>query len=236
MPRRKRCCPIGLPLHVVQRGNNRQICFTSNSDMAAFANWLKEATEKYSVAVHAWVFMANHVHLLLTPGNEGAVSNCMQYLGRYYVKYFNYRYSRTGTLFEGRFKSNIIQTNRYLLACYRYIELNPVRAGLVQDPADYIWSSYRSNALGQSAEMWSPHQEYLELGTSKAERLKSYQELFSNELGDELITDIRHAINTGLVLGNDRFRTQIEQLTGQRQTHLKRGPTPMSPTTKNTSS
>ena len=226
MPRRKRCCPVGLPLHVVQRGNNRQVCFTSDNDMAAFANWLREAAEKYSVAVHAWVFMTNHVHLLLTPGTNHAVSNCMQFLGRYYVRYFNYRYGRTGTLFEGRFKSSIIQTNQYLLACYRYIELNPVRAGLVRDPADYVWSSYRANALGQSVNMWSPHQDYLDLGASKPQRLKAYQQLFSNELGAELITNIRKALNTGLVLGNDRFRAEVEQLTGQPQTHRKRGPKP----------
>ena len=226
MPRRKRCCPVGLPLHVVQRGNNRQVCFTSDNDMAAFANWLREAAEKYSVAVHAWVFMTNHVHLLLIPGTNHAVSNCMQFLGRYYVRYFNYRYGRTGTLFEGRFKSSIIQTNQYLLACYRYIELNPVRAGLVRDPADYVWSSYRANALGQSVNMWSPHQDYLDLGASKPQRLKAYQQLFSNELGAELITNIRKALNTGLVLGNDRFRAEVEQLTGQPQTHRKRGPKP----------
>ena len=226
MPRRKRYCPVGLPLHVVQRGNNRQVCFTSDNDMAAFANWLREGAEKYSIAVHAWVFMTNHVHLLLTPGTDHAVSKCMQFLGRYYVRYFNYRYGRTGTLFEGRFRSSIIQTNRYLLACYRYIELNPVRAGLVQDPADYVWSSYRSNALGQSAKMWSPHQEYLDLGTSKPQRLKAYQQLFSNELGTEQITNIRNTLNTGLALGNDRFRAEVERLTGQPQTHLKRGPTP----------
>jgi len=229
MPRRKRCCPIGMPLHVVQRGNNRQVCFTSDSDMAAFANWLREAAEKYSVATHAWVFMTNHVHLLVTPGADHAVSKCMQFLGRHYVRYFNYRYGRTGTLFEGRFKSSIIQSNRYLLACYRYIELNPVRAGLVQDPADYVWSSYRSNALGQPAKLWSPHQEYLELGTNKLQRLKAYQQLFSNGLGTELITDIRNALNTGLVLGNDLFRAEVEQLTGQPQTHRKRGPKPKSP-------
>jgi len=197
--------------------------------MAAFANWLREAAEKYSVATLAWVFMANHVHLLVTTGADHAVSKCMQFLGRHYVRYFNYRYGRTGTLFEGRFKSSIIQSNRYLLACYRYIELNPVRAGLAQDPADYVWSSYRSNALGQPAKLWSPHQEYLELGASKLQRLKAYQQLFSNGLGTELVTDIRNALNTGLVLGNDRFRAEVEQLTGQPQTHRKRGPKPKSP-------
>ena len=153
MPRRRRICPPGLPVHVVQRGNNRQVCFASDADMKAYANWLHEGSRKFGVDVHAWVFMTNHVHLLLTPHNADAVSRCMQYLGRYYVRYFNYRYHRSGTLFEGRFKSSIVQSHRYLLACQRYIELNPVRAGMVSDPADYTWSSYRAHAFGQAVKM-----------------------------------------------------------------------------------
>jgi putative transposase len=109
--------------------------------MAAYANWLREAAERYGLAVHAWVLMTNHVHLLLTPNSNAAVSLCMQYLGRRYVRSFNFRYQRTGTLFEGRFKSSLIQTDAYLIACQRYIELNPVRAGLVSDPADYVWAA-----------------------------------------------------------------------------------------------
>jgi putative transposase len=192
--------------------------------MAAYSNWLKEAAQKYGLAIHAWVFMTNHTHLLMTPGNDSAVSNCMQFLGRNYVRYFNTRYDRTGTLFEGRFRSSLVQSNYYLLACHRYIELNPVRAGLVQDPADYVWSSYRSNALGHLAKMWSPHKVYLDLGSNRAGRLLAYQRLFLTPTGSELLTDIRHALNTGLALGNDRFRSEVEQLTGQRQRHLKRGP------------
>jgi putative transposase len=190
----------------------------------AYANWLKEAAKKYGMAVHAWVFMTNHIHLLVTPVSDNAVSDCMQYLGRYYVRYFNFRYGRTGTLFEGRFNSSLVQSDYYLLACYRYIELNPVRAGLVQDPADYVWSSYRANAFGQSVQMWSPHKEYLALGNTRRLRLRAYQQLFLSEMGSELITNIRNALNTGLVLGNDRFRAEVEQLTGQPQIHLKRGP------------
>ncbi len=224
MPRRKRYCPAGLPIHVVQRGNNRQACFTSNADMAAYSNWLKEAAKAYEVAVHAWVLMTNHVHLLMTPGADDSVSKCMQYIGRYYVRYFNFQYGRTGTLFEGRFKSNPVQSNDYLLACYRYIELNPVRAGLVQDPANYVWSSHRANAFGQLVQMWSPHEEYLALGNSKKLRLKAYQQLFRAEIGADLTTEIRRALNTGLVLGNDCFRAEVAKLTGQPQKHLKRGP------------
>ena len=121
-----------------------------------------------------WVLMTNHVHLLMTPTSENAISICIQYLGRYYVRYFNYRYKRTGTLFEGRFKSSVVQNQKYLLACQRYIELDPVRAGMVSDPADYTWSSYRTHAFGHAARMWQPHPEYLAFGQCNATRLLAY--------------------------------------------------------------
>ena len=132
--------------------------------MKAYANWLHESADKFGVSVHAWVLMTNHVHLLLTPQDSDSVSRCMQHLGRCYVRYFNYRHRRTGTLFEGRFRSSIVQSGQYLLACQRYIELNPVRAGIVIDPADYTWSSYRAHAFGRKAKMWRPHPEYAALG------------------------------------------------------------------------
>ncbi len=224
MPRRIRICPAGLPVHVVQRGNNRQVCFASDADFRAYANWLRQAAQKYHVAVHAWVFMTNHVHLLLTPTTTGGVSRCMQHLGRNYVRYFNYRHERTGTLFEGRFKSNLVQTQSYFLMCQRYIELNPVRAGMFSDPANYTWSSYRAHAFGQSARMWQPHPEYLALGSNDHRRWQCYRAMFADELGADVVTEIRRTLNTGLVLGNERFRKEIEKLTGQRQHHLKRGP------------
>lgn len=170
--------------------------------------------------------MTNHVHLLMTPKSSNAISKCIQYLGRYYVRYFNYKYKRTGTLFEGRFKSNVVQNQKYLLACQRYIELNPVRAGMVSDPADYTWSSYRAHAFGHVAKMWQPHPEYRALGQSASTRMSAYRRLFTHTMDEDLITDIRKALNTGLVLGNEKFRREVEQLTGQRQFHLKRGPKP----------
>ena len=226
MPRRIRDCPPGLPVHVVQRGNNRQVCFADEPDIKAFANWLREGADRYGCSIHAWVFMTNHVHILLTPHGKRSVSNCMQFLGRHYVRYFNFRYERTGTLFEGRFKSNIVQNQAYFLACQRYIELNPVRAGMVGDPADYSWSSYRSHAFGQPAKMWKPHGEYLALAQTQATRQVAYRRLFETELDITLVADIRYALNTGLVLGSERFREEVEQLTGRRHHHLKRGPKP----------
>lgn len=187
MPRRRRICPAGYPVHVVQRGNNRQICFAADSDQAAYANWLSEAAVLYGVDIHAWVLMTNHVHLLVTPHSDNAVSRTMQYLGRYYVRYFNFRYRRTGTLFEGRFKSNLVDSDRYLLACQRYIELNPVRAGIVGDPADYIWSSYRAHALGVQAKMWTPHVVYLEFGDSERERNRAYRQGMADILDKSLV-------------------------------------------------
>jgi len=148
MARLPRLCLSGIPQHIIQRGSNRQACFASAEDFAAYANWLQECADKYDVAVHAWVFMTNHVHLLVTPSSSDGVSKMMQTLGRYYVRYFNNTYRRTGTLWEGRFKSCVIDAEEYLLTCYRYIELNPVRAGMVESPSDYAWSSYGANGLG----------------------------------------------------------------------------------------
>jgi putative transposase len=132
MPRRPRLCPAGVPQHVVQRGNNRQVCFASDEDLKAYAYWLHEGSQKYQVEIHAWVFMTNHVHLLVTPVEDMAIGRMMQHIGRHYVRYFNYTYCRTGTLWEGRYHSCLVQETAYLLACQRYIELNPVRAGMVE--------------------------------------------------------------------------------------------------------
>ena len=126
MPRKRCCCPPVLPVHVVQHGNNRQVCFADDADLKAYAQWLRDAAEKYGVEVHTWIFMTNHMHLLVTPSSADSISRCMcmQYLGRYYVRRFNYRYQRSGTLFEGWLKSSIVQSRAYLLVCQRYIELN----------------------------------------------------------------------------------------------------------------
>ena len=131
MPRQPRLCPPNIPQHIIQRGNNRQICFVANEDYAAYAHWLREYAGKSGVKIHAWVFMTSHVHLLVTPADEQAVSILMQNLGRHYVQYFNKVYKRSDTLWEGRFKSCLVQAADYLLQCYRYIEMNPVRAGMV---------------------------------------------------------------------------------------------------------
>ena len=228
MPRRRCLSPIGVPQHVIQRGNNRHACFATDNDIAAYAGWLDEAARKYEVAIHAWVFMTNHVHLLVTPGKESAISSMMQYLGRFYVRYFNLTYLRSGTLWEGRFHSCLIQSDAYLLACQRYIELNPVRANMVSDPADYKWSSYRANGLGIESKLITYHPLYLNLGDSKLERIKNYRDLFESELDKNLINDIRYATHKGLILGTEKFKAEVQSLTGQRTLPKKRGPKPKS--------
>ena len=212
MPRRPRLCPPGFPVHIIQRGNNRQACFTTDQDVAAYASLLKGAACKYQVAVHGWVFMTNHVHLLVTPQQPNGLSRMMQHLGRHYVRQFNTQYARSGTLFEGRFKSCLVQGERYLLSCLRYIELNPVRAGMVRDPGDYLWSSYRVHAFGSKARLHTAHSCYKSLGTNSQERQHAYRDLVSQALPNETLAKIRHCTNTGLVLGTQAFREQVEKL------------------------
>ena len=224
MARGLRICPVGVPQHIIQRGNNRQICFVGEEDFAIYRQWLEDAAREYNVKIHAWVFMTNHAHLLATPGEEGAVSAMMQSLGRRYVRYFNRAYQRTGTLWEGRFKSCLVHSDTYLLACQRYIELNPVRAMMVLDPAAYHWSSYHAHARGITTPLWTPHEQYLALGSTPAARLLAYRQFFLRNIDSHETTDIRHAVNTGLALGNDRFREEMARLTGVRQHKLKPGP------------
>jgi putative transposase len=225
MARRNRACPAGVAQHLIQRGNNRQPCFGGTEDFAAYAHWLREASERFGVSIHAWVFMTNHVHLLATPARADGISRMMQYLGRLYVRYFNHQYDRSGTLWEGRFKSCLVQDAEYLLQCYRYIELNPVRAGMVTDPGGYRWSSYRVNALGVASGLCTPHPEYLALGTG-SDRLAAYRGLFRADLDEEPISDIRRATEQGLALGDERFVRDMEARTGTRL-HAKR-PGPLS--------
>lgn len=223
MARKQRVSTAGVPEHIIQRGNNRQVIFGCEEDMQAYVAWLKTYSKKYKVSIHAWVLMTNHVHLLCTPSTVSGISQMMQSLGRMYVTYFNRSYQRSGTLWEGRFKSCLVQEETYLLQVYRYIELNPVRAGMVNEPADYYWSSYQCNALGKKSELLTPHSLYTRLGANQQERQSSYRGLFSHQVEGQLLEDIRQATHKGLALGNDHFFADIEALTGRRVIEGKRG-------------
>ncbi|MDO6763758.1 transposase [Agarivorans sp. 1_MG-2023] len=191
--------------------------------MKAYLTWLKQYAKKYDVAIHAWVLMTNHVHLLCTPSTATAISQMMQSLGRMYVLYFNRRYQRSGTLWEGRFKSCLIESEAYFMQVCRYIELNPVRANMVSDPADYSWSSYQCSALGKRSSLQSEHELYVRLGHSQTERQQAYCALFNNDIEGKQLNDIRQATHKGLALGSEQFKQEIETLTGLRVTESIRG-------------
>ncbi len=223
MARFNRVSPIGVPEHIIQRGNNRQVCFVGKKDMKAYLSWLQAYSVTYQVDVHAWVLMNNHVHLLCTPWTSQAISKMMQSVGRMYVRYFNNTYQRSGTLWEGRYKSCLIESETYLMHLYRYIELNPVRAGMVNEPSEYLWSSYQCNGLGKRRELQTPHELYEALGRSKKKRLERYQALFYTDVEGVLLDDIRKSINKGVALGSEHFTRQIEKLTGKRVTQGQPG-------------
>jgi putative transposase len=223
MPRRPRIHLANLPLHIVQRGHNRDACFFAEEDYHAYRHWLGEALKSTGCLLHAYVQMTNHVHLLLTPPEPVAVSRLVISLGRRYVQYINNTYRRTGTLWDSRYKSSLVHADDYLLLCQRYIELNPVRAGMVDDPAHYRWSSYRANGLGQADPLLTPHDVFLGLGRSEADRMEAYRALLRSELDADAIGDIRVALDQGQPLGNSRFIDSIEHITGQRREAKPRG-------------
>ncbi|MBI1905705.1 MAG: transposase [Rhodocyclales bacterium] len=216
MPRRTRIATPGVPLHLIQRGNNRGACFFAEEDYARYLEHLGELSEKFGCAVHAYVLMSNHVHLLLTPARADSASLLMKHLGQRYVQYINRSYRRSGTLWEGRFRSCIAQAENYVLACYRYIELNPVRARMVDHPREYRWSSYRANAEGVRSKVVVSQAQYLALGRSAEQRREAYRELFGSHLDFEIVREIREATNGNYALGSERFRREVEVMIGRR--------------------
>ena len=213
----------GQPQHVIQRGNNREVIFVSDYDYHFYLEKLQDACKEYRCDVHAYVLMTNHVHLLVTPHTNDGISKVMQYLGRYYVQYFNYTYDRTGTLWEGRYKASLIDSERYLLTCSRYIEMNPVRAQMVDHPSEYPWSSYRYNALGQTNFRLVAHPLYRRLGRCPEERQKAYRHLFRTHISEKTLEEIREATNKAWALGSDRFKARIERLTARQAAPKSRG-------------
>ncbi|HQQ75120.1 MAG TPA: transposase [Pseudomonadales bacterium] len=223
MPRRARLLLPNVPLHIIQRGNNRQACFYADEDYNFYLTWLREYADKTGCRIHAYALMTNHVHLLISADQTETPGALMKALGQRYVQYVNRTYRRSGTLWEGRFRSCLIQEESYLLSCYRYIELNPVRANMVEHPEQYRWSSYRANARGEHNVLINPHWLYESLGADANHRQAAYRELFRYALDPGLVDNIRGVTNGNYVLGDERFAEQIAAALGRRSMHGKAG-------------
>jgi len=218
----------GQPLHVIQRGNDRQAVFFGDEDFAQYREWLIAAAEANGLAVHAYVLMTNHVHLLATPAAANSLPRTMQSLGRRYVRYINAHYRRTGTLWEGRYRAAPIDSEQYFIACCRYIEMNSVRARMVEHPRQYRWSSYRAHGEGKDDALAAFHPIWRRLGRSLVERQRAYRGLIREALEPGFVEALRAATNGGWALGDARFCQAVEDMAKRRATPLPKGPKPSS--------
>jgi len=209
----------GVPQHIIQRGNYREPCFNSAEDYRRYLVDLKQSALKYHCHIHAYVLMTNHIHLLVTPMVENGVSQMMQALGSRYVKYVNTTCRLSGDLWQGCYKSSLIDSDYYLLSCMCYIELNPVRANLVESPGDYRWSSYQQNAYSGKDDLIENHPVYTMLGQNSDERQYVYRGLFQRHIDNDIVHQIRDALNHELVLGRVQFKDKIEEI-NKRQMRL----------------
>lgn len=215
MPRQPRYFIPHIPQHVIQRGVDRQPVFFRAPDYELYRDTLGTAANRYDCAIHAYVLMTNHTHLVITPGTKRSLPLLMQAIGRGYVQKLNRHYNRTGTLWQGRYKASLIQDDLYLLSCYRYVELNPVRAGMVRQPGDYAFSSYHQNAAGKPDKLLTEHSVYRSLAASPEQRQAAYRALFADEIASEFLELVRDTTNACRVLGNDRFKDRVEGLLGR---------------------
>jgi putative transposase len=229
MARQPRLSLAGYPHHVIQRGNNRQSIFYSDDDRKAYLAWLSEYADKFDVAVHAFVLMDNHTHLLLTPQDDSGVPNLMQALGKRYAQSFNHFHKRTGTLWEGRYKSTLIQDDKYLLTCMVYIDLNPVRAGMVAQPSDFQWSSHKAYIGQQTIPFITPHPLMWTLGNTPFARETTYAKLVASGLTAQHQTELTESAFKGWALGDEHFMTKLQVLTPRRATKMKVGRGPNKP-------
>lgn len=224
MPRLPRYFVDGQPQHVIQRGNNRADVFAEEADRRRYLDLLEAAAAAHGTAIHAYVLMTNHIHLLVTPATEHSLPQTLKAVAGPYAQYFNTRYGRTGTLWDGRYRATLVDSEAYLLACMRYIELNPVRAGMVADPAAYPWSSYRVNGAGGADPLVRPHGLYLGLGEDDIGRRSAYRAVFRDHVELAELEAIRAATNKAWALGDDRFRQRMAALGGRRAAPTRRGP------------
>jgi putative transposase len=215
MPRRPRPVLPEVPLHIIQRGNNRTRCFFGEADYLVYLDLLKHSALEAQCVVHAYVLMGNHVHLLVTPMRAASPAGLMKALGQRYVQYVNRRYCRTGSLWEGRYRSSLVDHARYLLTCQRYIELNPVRAQMVAHPAQYQWSSYRTNAHGEASELIIPHPVYAALAPHPVARERAYRKLFDMPLATKTLNKVRRAVNGNFALGDKAFTSALATTLGR---------------------
>jgi putative transposase len=211
------------PHHVIQRGNNRQPIFANAADYKTLLDLLEESAKKFEVAVHAYVLMSNHFHLLVTPQTAEGLPKMMQAVGRSYVRYFNDAQGRSGTLWEGRYKSTLIQTERYLLACMAYIDLNPVRAGVVSAPQDYPWSSHLHYLGARSDRLITPHALYWELGNTPFAREAAYAELVQSGVSTVQQAALTDATLRGWALGEADFVADLQKRTARRVSKASAG-------------
>ena len=223
MARRPRLELPGVPLHLIQRGNNRGLCFRADADRRLYLRCLAAAAARHECAIHAYVLMPNHVHLLATPTTNGSVAAMMQDVGRRYVRFFNDSHERTGTLWEGRYKSCLVDSETYLLACHRYIESNPVRAGLVAQPLEFRWSSHAHYALGADNPLLTPHEVFNQLAADDSSRRRAFRSLFGQAIETQVIERIRTHTKQGWPLGSDSFLQHVEAVLGRNAKPPKRG-------------
>jgi REP-associated tyrosine transposase len=211
------------PHHIIQRGNNRAVTFFADDDYRYFLECLRQAKVKCHCRIFAYVLMTNHFHLLVEPAEAGDLGRFMQSVGRRYVRYVNETYRRTGTLWEGRFKSAAVSRDEYLIACSRYIELNPVRAGIVLHPKDYRWSSYQRRALGISDRLLDEDPWYSSLGTTERDKQERYRQWIDSQISEREWDEIRQATQRGRLIGRETFQKQVEAMTGRHLVGEARG-------------
>lgn len=211
------------PHHIIQRGNDRQLIFREEADYLAFLKWLREAAKHFKVAIHAYVLMPNHVHLLATPADSIGLGRMMQWIGRHYVPYFNLKYERVGTLWQGRYKATVIDSEQYFMTCSRYIELNPVRAGITSLPEEYPWSSYAHHVGAKPDPLITDHILYWALANTPFGREAAYRSLVEQGLTSAEIAEISSATLKGWALGSDKFKTRLEKEANRRVQPGKRG-------------
>lgn len=226
MSRLGRYFAAGQPLHVLQRGIDHRQVFLAPDDYARYRDWLLEAAVINGCAIHAYALMPNHVHFLVVPSDEDSLPKTMQSLGRRYVRYVNWSYGRSGTMWEGRYRAAPIDPDTCFLACSQYIEMNPVRAKLVHSPREYQWSSFRAHAFGEYDRLVRDHEAFQALGSDPQARQAAYRALFDTELDPEFVATLRAATQGGWAFGPDNFKQLVAHLAGRRAEPMRRGRPP----------